>query len=223
MKQYFLYFIFFIFITSCKNDTEKQPIKKTLSIAEKIANAHGISKWNTVNQIDFTFNVDKDSTHFERHWSWQPKTNNVTLITGKDTINYNRSKIDSLSLRADQGFINDKFWLLAPFQLVWDSGTTISEATKEKAPISDTVLNKITLTYSNEGGYTPGDAYDFYYDKNYIIKEWVFRKGNTEKPSMITTFENHKDFNGITIAKDHKKAEGNWNLSFSNIIIKTQN
>jgi len=37
---------------------------------------------------------------------------------------------------------------------------------------------------------------------------------------MITTFENYQDFDGIKIALDHKKSEGNWNLNFTNVKIK---
>lgn len=216
MKNTFLLLCILIAFTSCKKE-EKKVIIKDLSIAEKIANAHGFENWNSVSKIAFTFNVDKDSTHFERSWTWKPKTNDITLISNQDTIIYNRKNIDSTSLKADQGFINDKFWLLVPFQLVWDSGTTISDPTQEKAPISESLLNKITLTYSNEGGYTPGDAYDLYYDDSFIIKEWIFRKGNTKEASMITTFENHKEFNGIKIALSHIKKEENWNLNFTNI------
>jgi len=216
MKNTFLILCTFITLISCKKE-EKKEVTKELSIAEKIANAHGFENWNTVSEIAFTFNVDKDSTHFERSWAWKPKTNDVRLISNLDTIHYNRKNVDSLSVKADQGFINDKFWLLAPFQLVWDSGTTITEPTQEKAPISETLLNKITLVYAIEGGYTPGDAYDFYYDDNYRIKEWVYRKGNAEAPSMITSFENYKDFNGIKIALEHIKKGDNWNLNFTNI------
>ncbi|WP_348661666.1 hypothetical protein [uncultured Olleya sp.] len=203
---------------SCKK--EVKPTQIQLTTAQKIANANGISNWKNVTQIDFTFNVDKDSTHFERSWSWQPKSKQVTLITDKDTISYNRSNMDSTAMMADRGFINDKFWLLAPFQISWDKGTTITDTIVELAPISKVKLNKLTLTYTSDGGYTPGDAYDFYYDKNYIIKEWIFRQGNTTKPSMITTFENYQDYNGIKIAKDHKQNDSNWNLNFSNISIK---
>jgi hypothetical protein len=121
---------------------------------------------------------------------------------------------------ADQSFINDKFWLLVPFQLVWDSGTTISKPIKDAAPISKTEMNKITLTYVSEGGYTPGDAYDLYYGDDFIINEWVFRKGNSEEPTMTTTFENYEVFKGVKIAKTHKTAEGNFHLYFSNISIK---
>ncbi|QXP61367.1 hypothetical protein [Olleya sp. HaHaR_3_96] len=204
---------------SCKKEIKIAENK--VSTAEKIAQAHGLTNWNTINQIDFTFNVDKDSSHFERSWSWKPKQNEVSLIVDKDTISYNRSKIDSLTIQTDQGFINDKYWLLAPFQLVWDQGTKILDSTNKIAPISKIALNKLTLVYSNSGGYTPGDAYDFYYNDNYMIKEWIFRKGNTATPSMITSFENYEDFKGIKIAKDHKKPEGTWNLYFTNISIKT--
>lgn len=203
---------------SCKKEIKMAENK--VSTAEKIAHAHGLTNWNTINQIDFTFNVDKDSSHFERSWSWKPKQNEVSLIVDKDTISYNRSKIDSLTIQTDQGFINDKYWLLAPFQLVWDQGTKILDSTNKIAPISKVALNKLTLVYGNSGGYTPGDAYDFYYDDNYMIKEWIFRKGNTATPSMITSFENYEDYKGIKIAKDHKKPEGDWNLYFTNISIK---
>ncbi|OUS03397.1 hypothetical protein A9Q86_00340 [Flavobacteriales bacterium 33_180_T64] len=220
----------FTTLASCKIETKEQntqtetfsKAKKELTVAEKIAQAHGIGNWKNVNKIDFTFNVDRNDSHFERSWSWQPKNNQVIASTESDSIVvFNRSKIDSTTIELDRGFINDKYWLLAPFQLVWDENTTISNPIKEIAPITKTELNKITLTYGNKGGYTPGDAYDIYFDKDYIIREWVFREGNVETPSMITTFENYDDFNGIKIAKDHKMSDGHFNLYFSSIRVKT--
>jgi hypothetical protein len=78
----------------------------------------------------------------------------------------------------------------------------------------------ITLSYPDDaGGYTPGDAYDIYYDEDYIIREWTFRKGNSPEPTLSTTFENYKDFNGIKIAIDHKMAKGNWNLNFTDVSV----
>ncbi|WP_245617570.1 hypothetical protein [Siansivirga zeaxanthinifaciens] len=100
-----------------KKETNKTG-EKTPPISEQIAKAHGFEHWKDVSQLHFTFNVDKDSTHFERSWIWKPKTGDITLISGNDTISYNSNSLDSLSLKADKGFINDKFWLLAPFQLV---------------------------------------------------------------------------------------------------------
>ena len=77
----------------------------------------------------------------------------------------------------------------------------------------------ITITYPIEGGYTPGDAYDIYFDENYLIKEWTYRQGNSPEPSLSNTFENYQDFNGIKIAIDHKKDNGNWNLNFTDVSV----
>ena len=218
-KLIYITFIGLSFI-SCKQKSETKQPEKKISVAEKIANAHGFENWKQVSQIQFTFNVDKDSSHFERTWIWKPKAYEVTSFSEKDTLNYYRNKIDSTLTKTDSGFINDKYWLLVPFQLVWDDSATISEAIKVEAPISKAQLNKITITYPIEGGYTPGDAYDIYFGDDFLIKEWIFRKANQKEPSLITTFENYQDYKGIKIALNHKKTEGNWNLNFTNIKIK---
>ncbi len=214
MKKNILILSIFIILTSCKTNQKEE---KPLTVAQKIANAHGYESWQKVAKLEFTFNVDRDSSHFERSWQWEPKINRVTMISNNDTVSYIRTQLDSISLKTDKAFINDKYWLLAPFNLVWDVGTAISNPIKENALISKKELNKITLTYTNEGGYTPGDAYDFYYGNDFLIKEWIYRKGNSDKPSLINTWENYQDFNGIKIALEHKKLEGNWNLNFTNI------
>lgn len=224
MRLFYTIFILSILLFSCKNETKQvqKEESKSLTTAEKIANKYGFKQFKNIKEIAFTFNVDKDSSHYQRSWIWKPKSNDVTLITAKDTITYNRKSIDSISIKADQGFINDKFWLLTPLQLMWDKSASISKAVKAKAPISKLETNKITITYPNNGGYTPGDAYDFYFNDNYLITEWVYREGNKKEASLITTFENHKDFNGIKIALEHKQADVNWNLNFTDIKVTTE-
>jgi len=216
--------ILLLILSSCKSENKQEHTtsEKPLTLAEHIANAHGFKNWDNVSEIQFTFNVDNNDKHYQRSWKWNPKTSAVTMLTQKDTISYYTTKIDSTNIKADQGFINDKYWALFPFQLVWDTTSKLSEPTKAEAPISKTQLNKTTLTYTNTGGYTPGDAYDVFYDDNYIIKEWIFRAGNATDPSITNTFENYKDFNGIKIALDHKKANGNWNLNFTDVVIKLE-
>ncbi|MBW1297118.1 hypothetical protein [Aquimarina litoralis] len=220
-----------LLLFSCKTDTKKeytyendveeketQATPKILTTAEAIAKANGFDNWKKVKQIKFTFNVDRDSSHYERTWSWKPKKSEITLTTAKDTISYNRAAIDSTSIRADQGFINDKYWLLAPFNLVWDQNNfTSTHNVKAIAPISSKEMQKFTIVYNNEGGYTPGDAYDFYFEGDFKIKEWVFREKNKPEPSLITSWEDYENFKGILIAKTHRKNEGNWKLHFTDI------
>lgn len=203
-------------------ENEQSISNENLSTAEKIANANGFENWKDVTEIAFTFNVDRADNHFDRSWVWKPKTGDIIMMSAKDTVNYNRSKMDTLIMKTDGAFINDKYWLLAPFQLVWDKGTTFSEKEKVVAPISKDTLNQLTIVYGNDGGYTPGDAYDFFYGKDFKIKEWNYRKGNSETPSMSTTWEDYENFNGIEIAKTHKDSTGNFKLYFTNISVRNE-
>src|SRR5690554_378738 len=224
MKNINLILAILILFSACKSDKINivQEQETTLTATDKIAQAYGLDHWNKVKVISYTFNVDRDSTHFERSWVWLPKTNQVTLITEKDTIQYNRLQLDSTNIDSDKAFINDKFWLLAPFNLVWDQGKTISNPVEEISPINKRKLNKITVTYSNEGGYTPGDAYDFYFNNNYLIEEWVYRKENAKTPTLTTTWENNNQFHNIILSLNHKKPEDNWELFFTNVSIKLE-
>ncbi|MBU3821904.1 hypothetical protein KO566_07505 [Flavobacteriaceae bacterium XHP0103] len=225
MKNTFFIFLAILFV-SCKesksNDISEQA--KELTIAEKIANAHGYESWENVREIEFTFNVDRGENHSERSWTWEPKNDIVTFLTQEDSnIVYNRKSMDSTDIKTDRSFINDKFWLFIPFQLVWDQGTTISEPIMAEAPISKTNMHKITLTYPNEGGYTPGDAYDLFYGDDFLIKEWVYRRDNSETPSLTTTLEDYQDFNGLKLATMRKMANNNdWSLFFTNIKVTTE-
>lgn len=217
-----LAFLLLIIFSSCKENnekivSEKTTIEKELTIAEKIANAHGYENWKNVKTFQFTFGGKIEDSSSGRSWVWNPKTSDIKLTRNGEITEYNRNSMDSLALRADRGFINDKFWALIPFQLVWDEGTTISNPTKSKSPVKQKDLNKIIITYSSEGGYTPGDAYDIYYDENYIIREWSFRRGNAPEPTLSNTFENYTDYNGIKVAQDHIMAKGDRNLLVRNI------
>ena len=189
--------------------------------AQLIGYENGLEAWDDIPEINFTFNVDRGERHFERSFIWRTKSGDVVYMTSNDTVAFNRNlEMDSLQLRADQAFINDKYWLLAPFHLVWDQGKTLSEKANQLAPISKDTLDMITITYGDEGGYTPGDAYDLYFGKDRIIKEWVFREGNDSVPTMATTWEDYKEFNGLNIATMHQDSTGNFKLYFTNISVK---
>lgn len=223
MKPLYAILLLFFFSVSCKSDKNETP-KEELSIAQKIANAHGFENWKNVTEVQFTFAVDRDTIKGNgRTWTWLPQKDSVHMLAGVQNVKYSRQNTDSIPKNVDRAFINDKYWAFVPFQLVWDNTATISKPAKAKAPISKTDLDMITILYPSEGGYTPGDAYDIYYDSDYMIKEWTFRKGNTPEPSLSTTFENYKDFNGIKIAIDHKQDDASWNLNFKNVKVTTKN
>ncbi|MGB5238952.1 MAG: hypothetical protein WBM43_03195 [Flavobacteriaceae bacterium] len=220
MKKFLFPIVAILIFFSCKTEKNKaqEKEKEPISILDKIALAHGYDKWKNVSELDFTFNVDRDTSHMERTWRWKVSTGEVVNFSQKDTIRYLRTAVDSISLRADAGFTNDRYWLLAPFNLVWDRDNfSYSHEAEASAPISKEPMQKLTIVYGNEGGYTPGDAYDFYYADDYLIREWVFRKSNQPEASLTTTWEEYQNVGGLKLATSHKVEDNSWRLYFSDI------
>jgi len=188
-----------------------------LTPTEKIARAYGIDKFDNMGELDYTFNVQRDTILSGRSWRWRPSSGEVVSISNGDTVSYNNANVGEDLKQVDHRFINDKYWLLFPFQLVWDSDMSFKLTEKQEAPISGKPMNHLVVTYGSEGGYTPGDVYELFLDDNWLIREWVFRKGGSEEPSLVTTWENYKDFDGIKIALDHYSKDRGFRLFFTNV------
>ena len=137
-----LYYLLSLFLIFGCNRAAKQipvPVEQPKSTAEEIAHAHGYENWSKVKQFEFTFGGKVEDPNSGRSWKWNPKTDDVTLIRESDTISYNRSNMDSIAIRSDRAFINDKYWALIPFQLVWDD-VTFEEHGKSIAPVSQSEM-----------------------------------------------------------------------------------
>jgi hypothetical protein len=174
--------------------------------AAKLAEAAGIKSFPGVSSIAFTFNVQLPDKKMARSWVWNVKTDEVTdKSTGQS---YSRKNLSDKDKEADAKFINDKYWLIFPFQLIWDKGTVLSLSDKaEEAPLSQKAFNRMTVQYSS-GGYTPGDAYDLYYDESHLIREWVFRKGGVATPTRLSSWEGYQKFNGLIFSTDRVGPDG---------------
>ena len=107
-------------ITSCKNDKKHEIAtpEPVLTILQKVAYAHGFESWKNVDELKFTFNVDRDTTHFERDWSWKPKTNEVSGRSFGESISYNRNALDSTSIKSNGAFVNAGILLATPMPFI---------------------------------------------------------------------------------------------------------
>ncbi len=216
MKNYLFLLSFLWMISSCE---QKSQMPDTLPF--KVAKAYGIENFDKVNSIAYTWNVQRDSVNvLSRDWKWNIKDRTV-YYSGPDTTYTYSLDADSLP-KADGGFINDKYWLMFPFQLAWDTGYTFESFENVPAPISGKNSTKLTILY-NSGeptspgmGYTPGDAYDLYLNEDLLITEWVFRRGNGVDGRPVT-WDNVQDFGPIKFATDHSNDSGQRFIWFSNI------
>ena len=213
----YAFFIFCFVALQCCNQSSS--IKKT---GQKIAEANGIDNFKNVQMIEFIFNVQKDTAAASsRHWQWFPKTNDVVFITDSNTTKFKRNDTTTHELKKlNARFTNDEYWLLFPFHLTWDNGFELLDSSMKMAPISGKSLHKVSAKYNDKDGYTPGDMYDVYVDDKNQIQEWMYHKAGAAEPTLVTTWADYKDFNGLQIAQDHKSKDGKFRIWFTGIQVK---
>ena len=217
MKQYILLFILVsLFAYSGFSQTDGN------ALAQKVANAYGLKDFKKAKSMSFTFNVKRDTfPSTSRSWDWNMQQNIVTMTTPSQTVTYRRDTIQSAAMKNIDGkFINDQYWLLFPFHTVMDKGCTLTQKDNVKAPIGKANSTMLTVQYNNVDGYTPGDAYDLYIDKNYMVTEWVYRSKGVAKPSLNTRWENTLKNKGVKTATNFPSEDGKFKIYFTGVNVK---
>lgn len=209
MKKIIL-LLFTVLITSCAENQNQ-------TIVQKIAEANGIQNFEDVEEIRYTFNVKvNDTLRTSRAWTWRPQDKTASLTTADSTITYNYDSEASQHEAVDQRFINDQYWLLFPFHLVWDE-MEWEHSEEATAPISGENMQRVTVTYPDGAGYTPGDQYEIYFGNDHMIKEWVYLSGGSRENPFATTWEDYEVYEGIAIAKMHRNKDGSFELFFTEV------
>jgi len=193
-------------------------------VGQAVADTYGFAHWGQIEEIRYTFRVTSANRDTARSWTWRPIEGRVTLeIEGEEPVTYLQSdlagEVTDEIRKTDHRFINDSYWLLFPYQLVW-SDQTVTDAGESPLPIGEGTARKLIVQYPNEGGYTPGDAYDLYLDDAGMIVQWDFRKsgGDTSRPM---TWENNIDLGPIKVCTDHYNADKSFRLWFDGLKVTT--
>ena len=224
MKRFLCLCTVLLLLAGCKNETKKTAISEASvsneeSVTTKIADANGFANFKKVNQLNFTFNVKvNDTVRSQRSWKWYPKKNKIELTEKGETFSYiKKDTLGEQAKAADQKFINDTYWLLFPYQLMW-SDFKFEFNQMANAPISQQQMQGLVVNYTDDGGYTPGDTYSLYLSDDLMIKEWTYESAGGR--SLTTTWEDYETFKGITISKMHKSPDGSFQLYFTDIEVK---
>ncbi len=188
------------------------------AVIDKVAEAGGLGNFGKIKELEFTFNVQKDTTSMSRHWKWMPKTNDVVFSPGGDSVSFKRYDTSTARLRElNAKFTNDEYWLIFPYHLVWDKGMTITDGGMALGPVTGDSSHKFTIQYNKSDGFTPGDMYVIYTDANNKINEWEYHKSGNAEPSLMTTWEDYEKFNGTQLSTNHKTKDGTFRLYFTDI------
>jgi hypothetical protein len=199
---------------------------------ERIAKTYGLDSFKQVEGIKYTFAVQFPGVNVIRSWEWEPKTDKVSY-EGKDKdgkpvkVTYLRSQISSqpdvVKNEVDPNFVNDNYWLLLPFHVYWDQSPSVTDQGMNKLPVGDGSAELISVKYPADGGYTPGDTWDLFVDKDNRIEQMVYRRGGPKKPSVvIATWEGYKKAGPLVFSTDHRgTADGQpLQVTFSDVSVK---
>ena len=176
-------------------------------IAEQIAKAYGLDSFGQIEAIRYTFNAE-GALKVSRTWVWEPKADRVSY-EGKDKagkpvkVSYVRSQLGTEAKDVDPGFINDQYWLLFPFHLVWDTSAKVEDTGMHKLPLGKGFAKRIVVTYPSDGGYTPGDTWELFVGADNRIQEWAYHHGGSAKPSGIWTWVEYKKAGPLVVSLDH--------------------
>jgi len=203
------------------------------AIAEQIAKTYGVDSWGQVEAIRYTWHAQFPGVDVSRAWTWEPKTGQVSY-EGKDKdgkpvkVTYNSNQLGSQSAdvkeKIEPGFINDQYWAIFPFHVVWDTSATVTDQGVHKLPIGSGSAKLVSVKYPAEaGGFTPGDTWDLYVGKDNRVEQFVYHRGGTTKPSVvIATWTGYKKAGPVLISTEHRgTADGKpLHLFLSDVSVK---
>ena len=200
-------------------------------LAEQMAKTYGLDSFGQVEGIRYMFNLNLPSLTRSETWEWNPKTNRITY-EGKDKngkpieVSYQRSQLgnqsDVVRKEIDPKFLNDQYWLLFPFHVVWD-GATVTDEGMRKLPLGEGSADLIRVKYRSDRGYTPGDTWDLYIGPDKRVKEMFYHRGGSTKPSaVIVTWAGYKKAVPLLFSTEHRgTADGEpVRLTFSDVSVK---
>jgi hypothetical protein len=204
-------------------------------LAEQMAKTYGLDGFGQIEGIRYTFTAELPGVTLSRSWEWRPKTDTVSY-QGKDksgkpvTATYQRSQLgsqsDAVKNQIDPAFINDQYWLLLPFHVVWDGSATVTDAGIHKLPIGTGSAEQLVMKYPAQGGgYAPGDTWELYVGADKRVEQMVYHRGGTGKPGLvIATWNGHKKAGPLLVSTDHRgTADGKpLRISLSDVSVKVK-
>jgi len=180
-------------------------------VAVQIAKTYGLDAFSQIEGIRYAFNIAE--RNLSRTWVWEPKTDQVSY-EGKDKagkpvkLTYQRSQLSSQAAvvkeEIDPAFINDQYWLLFPFHLVWDSSAKVEDTGMHKLLTGKGSARRVVVTYPSEGGYAPGDIWELFLATDNRIQEWAYHRAGSAKPTGVWSWVDYKKAGPLLVSLDHQ-------------------
>lgn len=179
---------------------------KAEQLADEVLAALNKNKYDSLEYIEFTF----AGIH---HYEWNKKDNTVRVRWNERELFLNlNNDVESyslLELKAYEYFINDSFWLVAPFK-VRDAGVVRSTLEVDDG-------RGLLLSYTS-GGVTPGDNYLWIIDSRGFPSAWKLWTSNVPIGGVELSWEGWVKKNDVWFSTIHKNRIKD--LLITNLVVK---
>lgn len=165
---------------------------KAEQLADKVLQTLNKPAYDSLEFIEFEFRN-------KNHYQWDKKKNTVMVKWDDQEVylDLNRSvhSFSLLELRAYEFFINDSFWLVAPFK-IRDKGTEL-----RYVDLGD--KKGLLVTYTS-GGLTPGDSYLWTIDENGVPESWQLWTSNVAIGGLSFSWDGWWKYGEVWFSNVHK-------------------
>ncbi|MCZ4408110.1 hypothetical protein O3Q51_04790 [Cryomorphaceae bacterium 1068] len=175
------------------------------ALSEKVLDAVGYEAWEKIPFVAWSF---RDAHHYvwdkEKHvarvkWDDYEAAIDLNTISGRASkagVALEGAELDEAVQTAWAYFCNDSFWLNAPAKIK-DSGTT------RKIVIVEDGSQQLLVQYES-GGVTPGDAYLWKLDENYLPTSYKMWVSIIPVGGVEASWEDWVEKEGAMISTSHK-------------------
>ncbi len=182
---------YFVMDKPVPNGTQGQEAEQ---LADEVLSSLNKEGYDRLKYIGFTF----AGIH---HYQWNKADNTVQVKWGEQDVflnlNNEMQSFSLLELKAYEYFINDSFWLVAPFK-VRDAGVIRSTVSLEET-------RGLLLTYTS-GGVTPGDSYLWMIDSRGFPTSWKLWTSNIPIGGIEISWGGWKKLNDVWFSTIHKNS-----------------
>ena len=223
------------------HDASETP--RQVAVGESLLKAlGGRDGWERARYFRFDWIVEKEGkqvvarSHYWDRWSGRYRVDGVDKegpysvyfnVNTRDGVAYVGGKKVADAAQAKKwledgygAFINDSYWLLAPFK-VFDGGVTISDEGVDKGPNGEP-CDVIKLSFAGVG-LTPKDLYWLYVNqKTHLLDEWKFVLGGEKKPPTAFAWSDWKKVGTIQLASMRRGLTKPNVIRFDNLKVSTE-
>lgn len=189
-----------------------------------VARAHGLDRFHTVQELQFTFVAELPDRLVRRSWSWWPQRGLVERRAPGEPLRFRPDEAGpdaSEPVReAHAQFVNDSYWLLFPLHLAWDQETSLEVDLAAPPFPAERTRHRIVVTYPPEGGFTPGDVYEVYVTEDQRIAAWIYRRGGSRTPTRQTTWTHHARLGPLLVSLQRSSPSGDLQVRLEDLHVR---